>query len=349
LMWKEVFKGDPSGVLVVAIGGGGDIVSAAVLASSLEREGIPTVIAALPWERFVLDPEPGPVPLDTVTPAERVTPHTLLAYPGCSFAHGGRVIPTQACRVGEVIQRPIYLLDLWGGEVAVRNGINEILELHDIDVVIGVDVGGDVLACGIEDTLWSPLADQIGLSAIANSNAREALLAVHSLGADGELPMETMLARIAKTLKLGGYRWIRGLTAPDIELLKAITAKALTEASRVSLEALKGVYADIVIRDGTRRVHVSPYSLATFILDARLLYKISPMARIVHGTTSIREARIKLNQACVYTELDLEEDLKTYEGKGLTEAQMIEEARRNGREEIMKTCNPFILRECFNT
>ncbi len=349
MMWREVFNGDPMGVLVVAIGGGGDIVSAAVIASSLEREGVDTVLAALPWERFVLDPEPGPVPLETVSPAERATPHTLLAYPGCSFSHGGRVVPTQACRVAEVIGRPVYLLDLWGGEVAVRRGIDELLELHGLNIVIGVDVGGDVLACGIEDTLWSPLADQIGLSAIANSLADEALIAVHSLGADGELPMETMLARIAKAMRIGGYRWIRGLTTPDIELLKQLTSKALTEASRVSLEALRGVYGDIVIRDGTRRVHVSPYSLATFILDARKLYKISPMARIVHGTTSIREARTKLNHACVFTELDLEEELKLYDGMGLSETQMIEEARRRGREEITRACNPFILRECFNT
>lgn len=50
--------------LVVGIGGGGDVVGAVPTARFLERHGVETLLGGIPWERPILDPTPGPYPLD---------------------------------------------------------------------------------------------------------------------------------------------------------------------------------------------------------------------------------------------------------------------------------------------
>jgi hypothetical protein len=51
--------------LYLAIGGGGDVVMAAALAGD-------EAVGQIPWERYVVDPTPGPVPPDALRDVAKV-------------------------------------------------------------------------------------------------------------------------------------------------------------------------------------------------------------------------------------------------------------------------------------
>ena len=334
-MWKEVLASDCA--VVVAIGGGGDIATAAILGESMRNSGARIVLASIVWEHSTVDPEPGPIKLDDFHFIERETENLALGLPGCYAVRAGRLVVPQACRVASVIKQPIYLLEMWRGELGLRQAINDLLQLTSCDTVVGVDVGGDVLATGFEDTVWSPLADQLGLAAIANSKANQAIVAVHSIGADGELPLDIMLERLNEVVKLGGYVWARGITREDVELLEKIVEKVETEASRVQLEVWRGKVGTIKLRGGTRTLNATILNLITFLIDARKLYTISPLARAITGTTSLKEAREKMNEMCVFTEYDLEEMINI-EGGRYVDSNVVIKARQTGRQWVKLIC-----------
>ena len=334
-MWKEVLGSDCA--VVVAIGGGGDIVSAAVLGESMRASGLRVALASIVWERLILDPEPGPMKLDNIYLVERESENLVLGLPGCYAIRASRVIVPQACKVASILRQPIHLLEMWRGELGLRQAINELLQLTSCDVVVGVDVGGDILATGFEDTIWSPLADQLGLAAIANSKAEHAIVAVHSIGADGELPLDKMLERLNEIVKLRGYVWVRGLTRNDIELLEEIVEKVETEASRIPLEVWRGKVGTIRLRGGTRTLNTTILNLVTFLVDARKLYKISPLAKAVTGTTTLEEARERMNEMCVFTEYDLEE-MVGVEGGRYMGYEAAARVRSVGRQWVKSIC-----------
>jgi hypothetical protein len=84
--------------------------------------------------------------------------------------------------------------------------LREIASVEGVDCIIGVDVGGDSLASGSEEELWSPLADWVELAAVARLSG---VLAAHSPGSDGELSQSYVISRIDKVAARGGYWELR--------------------------------------------------------------------------------------------------------------------------------------------
>ncbi|HIQ23684.1 MAG TPA: DUF1152 domain-containing protein [Pyrodictium delaneyi] len=331
----SLFETKPRCVLVLSTGGGGDIATASMLAEALRREGVDAVVAASLWERFVRDPNPGPVPLSSLAGAEPLAGgDAARLFPGCAAFRGGYVFEPAACKVASLLRGlPVYAVNTWGGELAIRRAVEEIATIHGCEALLDVDVGGDVLANGHEEELWSPLGDSLGLAAAANSSL-SSVLAVHSLGADGELSEEQLLGKIAAVARKGGYRWIRGLDPHDIELLDEILEAVETEASQIPLLAARGLYGNIAIRGGARHVKVSIYQAATVFLDTAVAYLDTPPARAVAGTASLEEARRRLNSLGVYTEFDLEEDIHVHIVLGRLTPERLIEIKTAGRRRL---------------
>ncbi len=323
---------DVDRVLVFAIGGGGDVASAVVLAEALRRCGVRAFVAALAWERLVYDPEPGPLPLDCVSPRVSTGACSMLVLPGCTALRGGRVFVPNVCRAASFLGEPVGVVDAYGGAAGVARGLDELLHLLSCDAVLAVDVGGDVLARGGEETLWSPLADALGLAGTVLCSARVKLLAVHSPGADGELPMEYVLSRVSEVAADGGYLGAFGVGEPLRGVMEGVLSVVNSEASRVQLEALRGLNGVHEIRSGTRVVRVSIVSTVSFIMDAVKAFEHAPLARAVAGSTSLEEARRRLNEAGVMTEFDLEELAHYALSRGFDVASAIRWARRVWRE-----------------
>ncbi len=325
-------------VLVYGAGGGGDAVGAAYMYSKIKRLGGEPLLAALVWERHPLDPYPGPIPLEALIEAEplgwslaRVTGGTRAIRPH------GEVWP-QIARVAHSLGVEAYAVDASKGGEGVLEALRTAVRELGAQAVVGVDIGGDILALGCEEDLWSPLADAMSLYALANTGV-PTLLAVHAPGADGELPPEEVLRYISILAGRGGLVGATGLERADLPVLEGALEHAVSEASRIPYEAFQGRWGEVAIRGGTRRVMVTPLQVVTFLLDPRVAYEWSPLARAVAGTRGVARARERLNELCVYTELDLELDLSRARETG-SQADPVE-LRRLGRERLRRLgCRP---------
>src|SRR3954453_8072657 len=74
--------------LVLGIGGGGDVVGAMAVARLCESLGLQVVLGGVAWERFAIDPRPGPRPMEQVRDAEPLGEHAALARPATATADG---------------------------------------------------------------------------------------------------------------------------------------------------------------------------------------------------------------------------------------------------------------------
>lgn len=293
-------------MLLFAIGGGGDIASAASLSIALEDYGIRTLLASIAWERFVYDPVPGPIELENIKNPMHVG-EGFVVVNGDSYAvRGGRRIVFQAARVARSLGRAIYVLDLYTGVDGLKRALMNIVSKERVQYIIGVDVGGDSLALGCEENLWSPLADWMGLSAIYQIDG---ILAVHSPGSDGELSQEYILARIDELAARGGLIGVKSICNREAEVLEKLLREVNSEASMIPLLAYKGFRGAYSIRRGSRRINITFYNTLTFFLKSKVVVERNPLIEAISSTRSIDEARSILNNNGVYTELDLEEDL----------------------------------------
>ena len=292
--------------MFLAMGGGGDVVLASTLALSYERCGGKSFIGSIAWERYVVDPIPGPIPINSIINAvERGFGYVVVSRD--SFAlRGGRVVVPQAVNVSRILGKPISVLDLYLGAKGLSEAVKEFADRYGIDVVIGVDVGGDSVAEGYEEDLWSPLADAVVAAALAH--IPRACIAVASPGADGELPQRVVEKRLRRIARLGGYIGGYVLSRKDIDVLRHILSATISEASTIPLLVVDTDLDNVSIRHGSRRVELSMLSLAVFILDAVTVVRDS-LARYVYDTQSLDEARKILNALNIVTEYDLEEEI----------------------------------------
>ncbi len=309
---EEVFGFKPRRVIVFALGGGGDAASAYANMLWLRERGVESILAAVAWERFVIDPCPGPLRLEEFnSPAVRISPALLEARPGCSVTRGcsGALFSPQVCRLASITGENVYVVNVWRGSLGVAEALEELAGLTGAEAVLAIDVGGDVLAEGYEYTLWSPLADSVALAGILDSGL-DGVIGVQSPGADGELDTPEILERLSDAAAVGALRYARLVSRKEAELIEALVARGfVTEAGLAQVMARHGVRGVFMLRGGTRRVGITVLQAMVFYIDAERMEPLVPLARLARRTSSLEEARSRLNDACVFTELDLEEGL----------------------------------------
>jgi len=323
-------------VLVFGAGGGGDAFGAAHLYLKLKSLGAEPLLGSIVWERRVVDPEPGPIPLSQVKPSRVLAPGLGLVTGESRALRGGVEVWPQLARAAKALGvEGVYLDASLGGE-GLREALAAAVDVLRLDAVIGVDVGGDMIAWGCEEELWSPLADAMSLYALRGVQPRAtAWIEILSPGGDGELPKEKVLERIAEAARLGGMIEATGLSRREYTTLKNLEDLFVSEASKTPLRGFEGYTGEITMRSGERKVRIDPVNAAAYIVTVEAAAQVNKIHSLVAGTRSAREAADKLNQACIYTELDLEEDL--HKGRATTPA----EARRKGRERLKRRgCTP---------
>lgn len=308
----DILSKSNSRILVFGGGGGGDVVTAAFIALKLRQSGYKTFIGAAPWERFVIDPTPGPISLNEIYNAIKLGKYCL-EINGDSYAvRNGRKIFFQAINVSRAINEPVFICELNKGVSGLYNGLVELTRYLEIDVIMGVDVGGDIIAKGNEKELWSPLADQITLSAlykIDKNNICKTIIALASIGSDGELPREYIINRLSLVASKGGLLGAFGFGHQDLKYIRRILSQVVTEAGRAILESITGFKGYKSIRKGSRVVYVDILSSIVFLLDTSVIYNLSLMADIISESKSIDEANEILLNMGIFTELELEKEL----------------------------------------
>jgi hypothetical protein len=269
--------------------------------------GIQCEFGGLSWERSVIDPVPGPRKFEEVRNARKLNEVVWLANKdtvtstGVKFSESG---------VAEVLGRETLLIDIHPGPRAVAEGILHAAEELDADLIIGIDVGGDLLAFGDEPGLMSPLADSIMTAAFATLEKRiPTVMGLFGYGSDGELTQDELERSMSILAREGGLLGSWGITREALSLLEKLIAVVPTEASRGPALYAKGGLPDTTIRSGRRQVKLSMSSTVTYYFSPGVLYEgLSVLSRAVFPAGSLEEANECLHALGIYTEYDIELD-----------------------------------------
>jgi hypothetical protein len=296
--------------LVIGMGGGGDVVGALATAESTRfYDGAHPVLGGITWERRPIDPVPGPRSEQEIEGARVIAPGVMLATRATRTRD--RAVVFAESLVAGLLGEPVVLIDPGVGAAAVAGGLGRVAAELACDLIVVVDVGGDVIANGDEPGLRSPLCDAIMLAAGARlaADGHPTLLGIFGIGCDAELTPEEVLARIALVAAGGGLGGVRGLTEPVALRLERAIETVPTEASAQAVRAFRGANGPSVIRGGTRTVQLSSAAALTFYLDATIAYRVAaPLARAVAEARTLEQANDALTALGVRTELDLERE-----------------------------------------
>lgn len=294
-------------VLVCGIGGGGDILATIPTVNFLRKFGAKALIGAVVWERFVVDPVPGPISLEEMMNINKINNCIAFVNDRTYAIRDNKVIIPQLVRVSQYLKEKLIAIDISKGVKNLIKCLNDFSRKHNIELIIGIDSGGDVLAKGGEEELWSPIADQMMLSALANLEI-DSILGIFGLGTDGELPLSYILERLREIAMMDGYLWLMGLTRKDISEIEKLLKNVVTETNLAAIEAVKGLSKEFRIRNGSRIIDLSLGVLTaiTVFLDINIVYSQSNMAKSIVNTESIWEVWKRLNEMRIFTELDTE-------------------------------------------
>ncbi len=294
--------------LVIGMGGGGDVVGALASAEHARiYDGAEPLVGGLTWERRPIDPVPGPRRPGEIDGAQTLAPGVLLAGPRTRVR--GREIYFAESRMAAFLDRPTVLVSIEDGPSAIADSLAAALDELHADLLLFVDVGGDVLAQGHEPGLRSPLSDAIMLAAAhhLHTAGRSVLLGIFGIGCDAELTPAEVLAQLAEVAAADGLAGVRGLTEPVAQRLEASMELVVTEASAQAVRAFRGVSGPVTIRGGARTLQLSCTAAATFYLDVEVTFQtVARLARAVAGASCLTAANQVLRRMGVRSELDLE-------------------------------------------
>jgi len=295
-------------VLAIGIGGGGDVVGALAVKGLAAAHGTSTVMGGLTWERRPIDPRPGPRRIDELDGAEPL--HAAVALAGADTTGPGGFRFAEA-HVAELLGEPTVLVDPTGGPALVADGLAAAAAHFGCDVVVLLDVGGDVLAHGDEPGLASPLADAVLLAAAPalEATGTRVVGAIFGAGCDGELTPDEVAARLAEVEAAGGAL---GTLAPDeatLDLVATAVVAVPTEASAMALRCARGEIGDTTIRAGRRVVRLTPAGgRIAFYEPSVAIGSAARLAAAVGDAGDLLEADALLAGLGVRTELAYERD-----------------------------------------
>jgi hypothetical protein len=269
--------------------------------------GTPAVVGGLTWERRPIDPGPGPRRIDELSSdARRLNPWAALASPDTTGPGGFRFAESGMARhLGE----PVLLLDPSGGPAAIAAGLQGAARELGCDVVVLLDVGGDVLSHGDEAGLASPLADAVCLAAAPALAAAgiPTLLALFGAGCDGELTPDEVLDRVAEVARAGGQLGTWGPGPAEVARLQGAVDEIPTEASAMALRCACGETATTSIRGGRRTVQLTPAGGLLFFFDPLIAMRSAARcAVLVEHAASLDAANDVLLARGMSTELEYE-------------------------------------------
>ncbi len=176
--------GDYKKAFVFGTGGGNDITSAVLAAMYLQKHGIETDIGGLlsPAAMHTFDD----VPEKAVNRLEGSVKRRIPSKQAVDISFFDSRLPKFAADEGVEI-RNFYELSIRFGTATLADAVNRLIEENRYDLVVGVDMGGDILAREEKDsTVLSPALDFTSLYLLNAVNA-DTLLVEFGLGTDGEL------------------------------------------------------------------------------------------------------------------------------------------------------------------
>jgi hypothetical protein len=296
--------------LVIGMGGGGDVVGALATAEmSRHYDGAEPILGGLAWERRPIDPLPGPRSVDEIENGDELAPGIVLANGQTRVRE--RHVHFAESRMAEFLGQPTVLITLQDGPAATASSLAQAAEALERDLLVFIDVGGDVLAQGQEPGLRSPLGDAMMLAVAARLQRMGHLVlgGIFGIGCDGELTPSEVLNALSNLAGAGGLAGARGLTESTARLLDEAIRLVPTEASAQAVRAFSAPAEAAAIRGGARSIERTAAATVTFYFDVAVAYDtLGRLAQAVDRATSPEEANEALHALGVRSELDLERD-----------------------------------------
>lgn len=240
--------------------------------------------------------------------AERLHPAAALATAQTSGPGGFRFAESG---MAAVLGRPVALIDPGAGPEAIAGGLLAAAERLECDLLVLLDVGGDVLAGGDEPGLASPLADALMLAAaplVARAGLRT-VGAVFGAGCDGELTPAEVRRRFDELAGVGGSLGESDPPPRALDELERALPQVPTEASAMALRCARGERGTAEIRGGRRRVELTELGGRLLWFDPQsAIAGPSRLAAAVAGAPSLLAAHETLAAMGIRTELAYELD-----------------------------------------
>ncbi|MGW6425856.1 DUF1152 domain-containing protein [Nocardia sp. NPDC055053] len=282
--------------VVFAAGGGGDAVSASVLAHALAEQITVSAIVSWSWDRLLLDPLPGP---RTAGDFEGLIAHGdgLFQVPSTAFltTGGQSTLP----RLATHLAMPLLLADPRRGSQGLSRQLRKAAEVFAAELILVLDVGGDILAAGDEPGLRSPLADSLALAAAVESELPTDVLAT-GLGLDGELTADELDRRL---IDLGADEVVT-LHSADAVGVEGIWEWHPSEANALLSVAAGGWRGQVESQRDTT-ITVDDRCTTVFRVDSHKLAGDSIAADLA-ATTSLDTAELRVRDRRGTTDIDIE-------------------------------------------
>jgi hypothetical protein len=295
-------------VLVIGIGGGGDVAGALAAAEAARALGTAAIVGGLTWERRPVDPLPGPRRLAEITGAQPLHETVALAGVGGAEVTGPGGFCFCESDMSAFLGEPTVLVDPNPGPAAIAAGLDAAAAHLGCDLVVLLDVGGDVLAHGHEPGLASPLADATVLSA-ALCMRTPAMGIVFGMGCDGELTPAEVLERLEEVAAAGGDLGDLPLPAAALDRVEAALEHVTTEASAMAVRCARGETGRAAIRNGRRTVPLTADGGRLICFDpAVAIRSAARLAAAVADAPDLEAAQAILAGLGVRTELDYERE-----------------------------------------
>ncbi|MEC7925532.1 MAG: DUF1152 domain-containing protein [Thermodesulfobacteriota bacterium] len=276
-------------VLILGIGGGADIIGTIPLKIHMEKKGIECFLGGLPWERYTIDPYPGPRTFESILNMNTVNESIGLVSAKTKTLDG---LYFSESKFSRFVRNKVFLINIFNSLDDIADDLLSFCKKEKIDCVYGLDVGGDVLARGDEKGLASPLADSIMLNVLYKiSNKIKTSIGILGFGSDGELNQKEILKSLELISKKKGLISSLGIDSESYQLMKKMILSIETDASRIPLLAYEGKYGLTPIRRGRIKVDVHPMCQITFIVDTKILFKfVSKVSRTISKAANIFDA-----------------------------------------------------------
>ena len=317
-------------VLVLGIGGGGDVISTLPTCCDLGRLGAEVIPGGLSWKRSVHDSAARARRIDEFQNIDRVNElvglcSTLTHIP-VSGPVGDRIQHVEAQLSTLLDGQPVLTLDIQPGSRAIAEALLDFMKQCGVTDLIGIDAGGDALCIGDESTIRSPICDQMLMAAL--SLIPDSLIGVHSFGTDGEFPFAQLEARFNQLVSFGGYRGALDINPDDHARLEGIISGAKTESSRFSIGVSKALelhertillqqvngerptvsgyvqpWESFPLRDGSRVGELGPLTACTLFFGAKEVFESNSFSSWWRHDASVPEIHVECTERGIITEL----------------------------------------------
>ncbi|MFF0445955.1 DUF1152 domain-containing protein [Streptomyces sp. NPDC004609] len=288
--------------LIVAAGGGGDAVAAAMLDAALYGTYEPAVILTYAWDRLLVDPVPGPRSPDDFTGLRTLTPHVQVVTADTEpVPPAGSTLP----RLARELPQTITLIDPRHGAQGIAAQLTSLVEHLEPESIDLLDVGGDILAKGGEPTLRSPLADALTLAACCQLDFPVRLL-IAGPGLDGEIGAGTLRRLLGRNIVT--------LAPEHVDPVDGILQWHPSEATAMLAATARGIRGLCEVRDAGLPVPLTDEGPTVHEVDLDNAFTRNRLARATASTTTLAEAEQLSREICGFSEIDYERNKATWLG-----------------------------------